>query len=166
LWSNKKYSRQAQSNINICLGWIASVGKAKSFTSTYYISKDLNITPLTAKCVLAQVKCFKKWENSNCIISYFVNNIIVINITCGLYHAKTFVGKFNTHENDRAIKIFTEKIWKRTQLKPSHMRIIILKKTSEYLKLCYEYPEYSYGFYWLLKARSRYKLDGPGSESC
>jgi hypothetical protein len=33
------------------------------------------------------------------------------------------------------------------------------RKASDYLKLCYEYPEYSYGFYWLLKARSGYKLD-------
>lgn len=33
------------------------------------------------------------------------------------------------------------------------------EKTSECLKLCYEFPEFSYGFNWLLKARSRYKLD-------
>jgi len=39
------------------------------------------------------------------------------------------------------------------------MMIIILKKTSDFLKLCYEYPEYSYGFYWLLKTRNGYKLD-------
>ena len=36
------------------------------------------------------------------------------------------------------------------------MMIIILEKKSEYLKLCYEY---SYGFYWLLKTRSGYKLN-------
>jgi len=39
------------------------------------ISKGLNIPPLSAKCALSQVKCFEKWKNSNCIISYLVNNI-------------------------------------------------------------------------------------------
>ena len=39
------------------------------------ISKDLNILPLSAKCALSQVKCFDKWKDSNCIISYLVNNI-------------------------------------------------------------------------------------------
>jgi len=75
LRSNKKHSKQSQSTINIGLGWVAGVGKAKLFTSTYSISKDLIIPPLTAKCALAQVRCLKKWENSNCMISYFVNNI-------------------------------------------------------------------------------------------
>ena len=37
--------------------------------------KDLNIPPLSAKCALSQVKCFDKWKDSNCIISYLVNNI-------------------------------------------------------------------------------------------
>ena len=41
----------------------------------YSISKDLNIPPLSAKCALSQVKCFDKWKDSNCIISYLVNNI-------------------------------------------------------------------------------------------
>jgi len=30
---------------------------------------------------------------------------------------------------------------------------------SNFIKLCYEYPDLSYGFYWLLRARSRYRLD-------
>jgi len=38
--------------------------------------KDLNIIlPLSAKYALSQVKCFDKWKDSNCIISYLVNNI-------------------------------------------------------------------------------------------
>jgi len=39
LGSNEKHSKQAPSIINKGLGWVAGVGKAKSFTSTYSISK-------------------------------------------------------------------------------------------------------------------------------
>ena len=33
------------------------------------------------------------------------------------------------------------------------------KETSKFIKLCYEYPDLSYDFYWLLRARSGYRLD-------
>jgi len=33
------------------------------------------------------------------------------------------------------------------------------EETSNFIKLCYEYPDLSYGFYWLLRARSGYRLD-------
>jgi len=33
------------------------------------------------------------------------------------------------------------------------------EETSDFIKLCYEYPDLSFGFYWLLRARSRYRLD-------
>jgi len=33
------------------------------------------------------------------------------------------------------------------------------KETSNFIKLYYEYPDLSYGFYWLLRARSGYRLD-------
>jgi len=36
-----------------------------------------------------------------------------------------------------------------------------LKKTREYLKLNYKYPEYSIGFGWVLHARCGYKFDVP-----
>ena len=64
-----------QKLINKGLRWIAGLQKAKSFINVYSISKDLNIPPLSAKYALSQVKCFDKWKDSNCIISYLVNNI-------------------------------------------------------------------------------------------
>ena len=33
------------------------------------------------------------------------------------------------------------------------------KKHQNFIKLCYEYPDLSYGFYWLLRARGGYRLD-------
>ena len=35
----------------------------------------------------------------------------------------------------------------------------IRKKHRNFIKLCYEYPDLSYGFYWLLKVPSGYRLD-------
>ncbi len=31
--------------------------------------------------------------------------------------------------------------------------------TSEYMKLCYKYSNFAYGFNWLLRAHSKYKID-------
>jgi len=39
------------------------------------------------------------------------------------------------------------------------MKKIDSKKHQILLKLCYEYPDLSYGFYWLLRAQSGYRLD-------
>jgi len=38
----------------------------------YNISKDLNIPPMSAKCALAQYRCYTKWENSKCIIGKLI----------------------------------------------------------------------------------------------
>jgi len=71
LGSNKERTNNTQKLINKGLRWVAGLQKAKSFINVYSISKDLNIPPLSAKCALSQVKCFDKWKDSNCIISYF-----------------------------------------------------------------------------------------------
>jgi len=33
------------------------------------------------------------------------------------------------------------------------------EETSEYMKLCYEYPNFVYDFNWLLRGRREYKID-------
>ena len=33
------------------------------------------------------------------------------------------------------------------------------EETTNLIKLCYKYPDLSYGFYWLLRARRGYRLD-------
>ena len=71
LGSNKARTNNTQKLINNGLRWIAGIQKAKSFINVYSISKDSNIPPLAAKCALS----FDKWKDSNCIISYLVNNI-------------------------------------------------------------------------------------------
>jgi len=46
-----------------------------SYVSLYDITRELRIPPLSAVCVLSQLRCFRKWKNSFCIINHFTNNI-------------------------------------------------------------------------------------------
>jgi len=69
LGSNKDRTKSTQTLVNSGLCCIEGFSKGNSFTSLYCVSKKLNVPPLSAKCAIAQVRCFKKWKNSKCIIS-------------------------------------------------------------------------------------------------
>ncbi len=60
LGSNKARTNKVQILLNKALRLAAGIHNGKSFTSIYSISKDFNIPPLSAKCALAQIKCFDK----------------------------------------------------------------------------------------------------------
>jgi len=68
LGSNEINTNNIQKLINLRLYWIGGFSKRNSFISLYNISKDLNIPPMSAKCALAQCRCYTKWKNSKCII--------------------------------------------------------------------------------------------------
>ena len=78
-----KYCSISNSNVNtvitdmnnIELYWNEGFSNWNSFSSLYYISKELNIPPLSVKCAIAQVKCFKKWKNSKYNSSYLLRDI-------------------------------------------------------------------------------------------
>jgi len=161
LGSNKARTNNTQKLINKGLRWIAGIQKAKSFINVYSISKDLHIPPLSAKCALSQVKCFDKWKNSNCIISYLVNNIPKSRKYTWTKESRTLKRKLEKRgNNDNKIKDF---YWKRdmkiNSIKAEFYDKNKFEETSKFIKLCYEYPDLSYGFYWLLRARSGYRLD-------
>jgi len=62
--------------------------------------------------------------------------------------------------NDNKIKDF---YWKRdmkiNSIKAEFYDKNKFEETSNFIKLCYEYPDLSYDFYWLLRTRSGYRLD-------
>jgi len=62
-----------QKYINLGHYWIVSFSKGNSLVSLHKISKDLNIPPLSGKCLLAQIRCFRKWKKSKSIISKLIN---------------------------------------------------------------------------------------------
>ena len=75
LGSNKERTRSTQTLVYSGLYWIEGFSKGNSFTSLYYVSKELNIPPLSTKFAIAQIRCFKKWKNSKCIISDLLRDI-------------------------------------------------------------------------------------------
>jgi len=75
LGSNKERTRSTRTLVNSGLYWIEGFSKGNSFTSLYCVSKELNILPLSEKCAISQVKCFKKRKNSKCIISDLLRDI-------------------------------------------------------------------------------------------
>jgi hypothetical protein len=104
---------------------------------------------LLAKCALSQVKCFEKWEDSNCIISYLVNNILKSRKYTWTKESRTLKRNLEKRgSNDNIIKNF---YWKRdmkiNSIKAEFYDENKFEETSDFIKLCYEYPELSYGFY-------------------
>ena len=160
LGSNKNKSKGAQKFVNMGLYWAAGVHNAKSFVSLYCISKDFNIPPLSAKCALIQTRCFNKWKSSNCIISYLVNNIPKTRKHTWTKESKILNDKLVSKGDTNAIKDF---YWvrdvKRNSIKAEFYDNNKFYETNNYLDLCYDYPELSLGFQWLMKARCGYKFD-------
>ena len=46
-----------------------------SYVSLYDITRELRIPPLSAVCAISQLRCFRKWKSSSCIINHLTNNI-------------------------------------------------------------------------------------------
>ena len=62
---------------------------------------------MSAKCALSQVKCFDKWKDLNCIISYLVNNISKSRKYTWKKESRTHKPKLEKRgNNDKEIKDF------------------------------------------------------------
>jgi hypothetical protein len=65
-----------------------------------------------------------------------------------------------TGSNDNKIKdIYWKRNMKINSIKAEFYDKNRFEETSDFIKFCYEYPDLSYGFYWLLRARSGCRLD-------
>ena len=66
---------------------------------------------MSANCALSQVKCFDKWKDSNCIISFLVNNIPKSRKYTWTKESRTLKRKLKKRgNNDNKIKDF---YWKK-----------------------------------------------------
>ena len=160
LGSNKIRTKRTQSLVNKGLYWITGSKDRNSFVSLYTISKELNIPPLSAKCALAQYRCFEKWKNSNCIISTLVNNIPTHRKYFWSKESRTLSRKLSKFESKQMIREF---YWNRdlliNSIKGKEYINNNFEVSRDYIKLNLEYPQYTKGFHWLLKARCGYKTD-------
>jgi len=160
LGSNKDRTRSTQTLVNSGLYWIEGFSKGNSFTSLYCVSKELNVPPLSVKCAIAQVRCFKKWKNSKCIISNLLRDITRCRSHEWDKESKIIADKLDKFPSKKAILNF---YWDRDMagksIKAKAYNNNNFEKTREYLKLNYKYPEFSDGFRWVLRARCEYKFD-------
>ena len=162
LGSNKNRTKQSQVLVNMGLKWAAGINKDNKLISIYSLSKDFNIPPLSAKCALRQAKCFNKWKSSNCIISYLVNSQTGVRKHTWVKESKILHDK-KLPKRGKNIKEIKDFYWKRDLkkklVKAEYYDVQKFYKTKDYLNLCYDYPELSLGFQWLMKARCGYRCD-------
>ncbi|ORX48702.1 hypothetical protein BCR36DRAFT_292895 [Piromyces finnis] len=167
LGSNKNRTRRVQSLINSAVLWSINsfhnksfnnkdfVFERNSFISLYALTRDMKIPTLSGICAAQQVKCFVKWRKSNCIIKDLVRSIPPMSHyswakeSCSL-HKKLM--KINI-KNVKAVKNFYWKDFKGNSIKAKYYDDNKFIETKGFIKLCYEYPEFAYDFYWLLKVR-------------
>jgi len=82
---------------------------------------------LSAKCAFSQVKCFDKWKDSNCIISYLINNIPKSRKYAWTKESRTLKRKLEKRgNNDKEIKDF---YWKR-DIKIISIKAYLYEKTN------------------------------------
>jgi len=73
LGSNKERTRSTQTLVNTGLYWIEGFSNRNSYTSLYYVSKELNIPPLLGKCQLLIWPIHYITSNNNIITNNIVN---------------------------------------------------------------------------------------------
>jgi len=70
--------------------------KGIAFTSLYCVSKELNVPPLSAKCAIAQVRCFKKIGKTRNVLSLIYLEIyLVVDVMHGIKKSKILTDKLN-----------------------------------------------------------------------
>jgi hypothetical protein len=84
LGSNKERTRSTQTLVNSRLYWIEGFSNGNSFTSLYCVSKKLNILPLSWKCAIAQVRCFKNGKTRNVLSLIFLEIYRVVDVMHGI----------------------------------------------------------------------------------
>ena len=66
-----------------------------SYVSLYDITRELRIPPLSAVCAISQLRCFRKWKNSSCIINHLTNNIPTMSHYSWTKESRTLDKKLN-----------------------------------------------------------------------
>ena len=123
----------------------------------------MNIPPLSAKCAIAQVRCYNKWKDSMCIIGNLVNFIPPMNhFYTWAKESKSLNGRLIKRKLDNN-KDIQEFYWKNDFFNNASKAKIYDKyhfeSTRYYINQSIKYPHLTLGFLWLLRIRCGYKLD-------
>ena len=88
---------------------------ANSYVSLYDITRELRIPPLSAVCAISQLRCFRKWKSSSCIINHLTNNIPTMSHYSWSKESRTLDKKLNDKKTSEIKKFY----WERDVFKPS-----------------------------------------------
>ncbi len=171
LGSNKKRTSRVQSLVHKGILWcIGSSSKDKnnkpkdkvnnSYISLYALTRDLQIPPLAATCAAQQIKCFKKWKSSNCIIKDLIKFIPPMSHYSWTKESKSLSKKL-VKRNLKNVKEVKEDYWKNS---PLNNGIKALRYTNNkfsdtkcLFRLSYDKPQLNLGINWILRIRAGYE---------
>ena len=149
--SNKSRCSKAQKIINRGLYWSYGFKCRNSYVSLYDITRELRIPLLSTVCAISQLRCFRKWKNSSCIINHLTNNIPTMSHYSWTKESKTLGKKLNGKKTSEIKKFY----WERNVFKLSKAKkaIIYMENNlgfiSEIKDLTFQYPKYQLGFFWI-----------------
>jgi len=118
--------------------------------TSYNISKELYIAPLSGICAIAQIRCFKEWKNSSCIIAHLINNIPVLSHYSWAKKSRRLLNKY-VEKSNKEIRNF---YWENDLFKLLHcLRAEKYKKfkfdfRKEIRFLTFKYSTFSLGFFF------------------
>jgi len=110
--------------------------------------KNLTFLLFSAKCAIAQVRCFKKWKNSKCIISDLLRDISRCRRHAWDKESKILADKLSKFPSEKSyiLNFYWDRDMARKSIKAKAYKNNKFEETREYLKLNYKYPEFSIGF--------------------
>jgi len=171
LGSNKNRTSRVQSLVYKgmlwCIGSSSKDNNSKhkdkvknSYISMYALTRDLRIPPLAAICAAQQVKCYKKWKSSNCIIKSLIKFIPPMSHYSWTKESKSLNKKL-TKRNLKNVKEVKEDYWINS---PTNKGIKVLRynnnkfSDTKYLfLLSYDKPHLNLGINWILRIRAGYE---------
>jgi len=161
LGSNKIKTRKAQTLLNRGLFWSLGYKNTNVNTCTYTITSEFWLAPLSALCAIAQIRCFKKWKDSSCIIKDLTTNIP----SMPYYYTWTKESRTLTrklaglNKNQIKLKYLERDSLTRNPAKRALTYIECKYGNSKHIqKLALRYPQYQLGFFWIMRIRSGYQF--------
>jgi len=111
---------------------------------------------MSAKCALAQCRCYTKWENSKCIIGKLIKFKVKKGKHPWTTQSSRLITRIKNHKKEYGNNIkqfYWDRDVKKSSIKAVYYSKNQLEHSSGFPKLEIEYPDLAYGFNWLLKLR-------------
>ena len=117
---------------------------------------------MSAKCDLAQCRCYMKWENSKCIIGKLFQCKVNKGKHSWATQSRCLISRIENLKKEYGNNIkqyYWERDVKKSSIKTVSYSENLLEHSSDFSKLEIEYPDLAYGFNQLLKLRCGYGFD-------